>query len=70
MQALTCYLQRWDVIPGSLPEEGLSLSPFVICNHLERVKSFAPKVDHLVADVFIGFTLPLEIKAVIDRGLK
>jgi len=26
----------------------------VICNHVERVKSFAPKVDHLVADVFIG----------------
>jgi len=26
MPALTCYLQRWDVIPGSVPEEGLSLS--------------------------------------------
>ena len=23
---MTCYLQRWDVIPGSMPEEGLSLS--------------------------------------------
>jgi hypothetical protein len=26
MPALTCYLQRWDVIPGSLPPEGLTLS--------------------------------------------
>lgn len=26
MPPLTCYLQRWDVIPGSMPEEGLSLS--------------------------------------------
>ena len=26
MPPLTCYLQRWDVIPGSTPEEGLSLS--------------------------------------------
>jgi len=26
MPALTCYLQRWDVIAGSVPEEGLSLS--------------------------------------------
>jgi len=26
MPALTCYLQRWDVIPGSIPAEGLSLS--------------------------------------------
>jgi len=26
MPALTCYLQRWDVIAGSVPEEGLTLS--------------------------------------------
>lgn len=26
MPPLTCYLQRWDIIPGSLPPEGLSLS--------------------------------------------
>ena len=26
MQPLTCYLLRWDVIPGSAPETGLSLS--------------------------------------------
>ena len=25
MPPLTCYLQRWDVIPGSVPAEGLSL---------------------------------------------
>lgn len=25
-----------------------------ICSHIERVKSFAPKVDHFVADVFLG----------------
>ena len=27
---------------------------YVICNHVEHVKSFAPKVDHLVADIFVG----------------
>ncbi len=25
-----------------------------ICTHVEKVKSFAPKVDHVVADVFVG----------------
>lgn len=25
-----------------------------VCHHIERVKSFAPKVDHYVADVFVG----------------
>ena len=25
-QPLTCYLLRWDVIPGSAPEEGLGLT--------------------------------------------
>ena len=25
-----------------------------VCNHIEKVKSFAPKVDHVVADVFVG----------------
>ena len=26
----------------------------VVCNHVERVKSFAPTVSHFVADVFVG----------------
>lgn len=31
-----------------------------VCRHVERVKSFAPKVDHYVADVFVGpLTSPL-----------
>ena len=25
-----------------------------VCTHVERVKSFAPRVDHIVADVFVG----------------
>ncbi|KAL7463961.1 hypothetical protein ACHAXS_004312 [Conticribra weissflogii] len=25
-----------------------------VCTHIEKVKSFAPKVDHVVADVFVG----------------
>ena len=40
--------------------------PFVICHHLERVKSFAPKVDHLVADIFIGKVLPFEFDTVLE----
>jgi tRNA1(Val) A37 N6-methylase TrmN6 len=35
-------------------------SPFILCNHLERVKSFAPKVDHLVADIYVGHNPPHE----------
>jgi Predicted methyltransferase len=31
---------------------------WVLCNRIERVKSFAPKVDHLVADIFIGTQIP------------
>jgi len=26
----------------------------VLCRHVQKVKSFAPRVDHLVADVFVG----------------
>jgi len=31
---------------------------WVLCHRIEKVKSFAPKVDHIVADVFIGPQLP------------
>ena len=24
------------------------------CEHIERVKSYAPRVDHIVVDVFLG----------------
>ena len=37
-----------------------------ICNHIERVKSFAPKVDHNVADVFVG---PLKSPHLSGEGL-
>jgi len=30
----------------------------ILCHHIERVKSFAPKIDHFVADIFIGPKLP------------
>ena len=26
----------------------------VLCQHIERVKSFAPKIEHFVADIFLG----------------
>jgi hypothetical protein len=26
----------------------------ILCNHVEKVKSFAPSVNHYVADVFLG----------------
>jgi hypothetical protein len=38
-------------------EEGMRDDWVVICNHIERVKSFAPTVSHYVADIFVG---PLE----------
>jgi len=33
----------------------------VLCHHIERVKSFAPKVDHFVLDIFVGPILPVEL---------
>jgi tRNA G37 N-methylase Trm5 len=29
-------------------------SHVVLCQHIERVKSFAPKIEHFVADIFLG----------------
>ncbi len=37
-----------------------------VCNHIERVKSFAPKVDHYVADVFVG---PLDSPNLFGKGV-
>lgn len=37
-----------------------------VCNHIERVKSFAPKVDHYVADVFVG---PLNSPSLFEKGV-
>ncbi|KAL3803487.1 LOW QUALITY PROTEIN: hypothetical protein HJC23_014035 [Cyclotella cryptica] len=31
-----------------------SKSWHAVCTHVEKVKSFAPRVDHIVADVFVG----------------
>jgi len=39
---------------------------WVLCHRIERVKSFAPKVDHFVADVFVGPKLPEEISLDVD----
>ena len=41
-------------------------SAFIICHNIERVKSFSPKVDHIVADVFVGTELPEEICSEMD----
>lgn len=48
-------------------------SVYVLCNHIERVKSFAPRVDHFVADIFVG-TKPYEDlenkeKMTVRRGI-
>ena len=37
----------------------------VICTHVEKVKSFAPMVDHVVADIFVG---PTESQKIKDFG--
>lgn len=33
----------------------------VVCHHVEKVKSFAPTVNHYVADVFMGSQAPLSV---------
>jgi tRNA G37 N-methylase Trm5 len=38
-----------------------SAKAWVLCQRIEKVKSFAPKVDHFVADVFIGPQLPKDV---------
>jgi len=46
---------RVVVASSSSDEEDDDCSDWVaVCHHIERVKSFAPKVDHVVADVFVG----------------
>lgn len=41
--------------------EGSACQAHVICNYIEKVKSFAPKVDHVVADVYVGTKIPSNI---------
>jgi hypothetical protein len=57
------YVEITSCDSGEKAEDNL---PFVVCDHLERVKSFAPKVDHLVADIFVGKYLPSELTRVIQ----
>jgi len=45
-------------------EEGKPSKWWVLCDHIERVKSFAPTVFHYVADVFVG----IPSKASYPRG--
>jgi hypothetical protein len=42
---------RLDVLAK---EENKPDNWFILCNHVERVKSFAPTVFHYVADIFVG----------------
>ena len=52
--------QRLSVLYGELYNvKPASSSVYVLCNHIERVKSFAPRVDHYVADIFVG-PIPFE----------
>jgi hypothetical protein len=43
----------------------------VVCKKIERVKSYSPKVDHYVADVFVGPPLPqwLSLDRVKETGV-
>jgi len=41
----------------------------VICYHVEKVKSFAPKIDHLVADVFLGPTEKEDFEVIFGSAL-
>jgi tRNA G37 N-methylase Trm5 len=40
-----------DIVDREIPQGS---DWVVICSHVERVKSFAPTVSHLVADIFVG----------------
>lgn len=39
------YGECYDVEPSSV---------YVLCNHIEHVKSYAPRIGHFVADIFVG----------------
>jgi hypothetical protein len=47
----TWVCHRLDVLAK---EENRPDNWFILCNHVERVKSFAPTVFHYVADIFVG----------------
>mmetsp|Transcript_63840 Transcript_63840/g.130031 ORF Transcript_63840/g.130031 Transcript_63840/m.130031 type:complete len:259 (-) Transcript_63840:160-936(-) len=56
MESWTLWVcHRFDVLAR---EEGKPNDWLVLCDHVERVKSFAPTVFHYVADIFVG--LPSE----------
>mmetsp|Transcript_25323 Transcript_25323/g.50726 ORF Transcript_25323/g.50726 Transcript_25323/m.50726 type:complete len:598 (+) Transcript_25323:25-1818(+) len=44
-----------------------SIDWHAVCVHVEKVKSFAPKVDHYVADVFVG---PLKSPLLSAKGVE
>lgn len=43
-----------DSLLGIIEEEKLPGNWIVLCDHVEKVKSFAPTVVHVVADIFLG----------------
>ena len=54
----TCEIEKWSCwlswkILGIVQQEG-RITWGVSCNHVEKVKSFAPTIAHLVADVWVG----------------
>uniref|UniRef100_A0A7S4ANR9 tRNA(Phe) (4-demethylwyosine(37)-C(7)) aminocarboxypropyltransferase n=1 Tax=Pseudo-nitzschia australis TaxID=44445 RepID=A0A7S4ANR9_9STRA len=52
LESWTLWLcHRLDVLAR---EENRPRNWWILCNHVERVKSFAPTVFHYVADVFVG----------------
>jgi tRNA wybutosine-synthesizing protein 2 len=41
---------------------------WIVCHNVEKVKSYSPKVDHFVADVFVGPRLPEWMRLDLDEG--
>lgn len=48
-------------------EQRLRLEWIAVCVNVEKVKSFAPKVDHVVADVFVGPQGSPKVPSFIDE---
>lgn len=64
-----------DTLHNLVVEEKKRRDFMVICEHVERVKSFAPTVSHYVADIFLGLPgshplkLPCPAVGVLDGDL-
>ncbi len=62
--------QKMKNIYNTIYPEDIHNSVWIVCQNIEKVKSYSPKVDHLVADVFVGLKLPRWINSKVTSDVR